>query len=267
SSGLYRNDGSLEPLWTIDWFAHSTHVTNDGRFMVRDGPWAGATDQLGIAFYDNGALISWFAIGDVVSDLNDLVHTTSHFFWRQGEAHFDADSGVYKFATVSGDRLEFHAKTGHLATAETFHSAKVDAVLIANGRRKRIRGVSVCHSPLSHLSRAGPSQRDALMGSIDLPEKGLVRIIRIALTELVHMNKQLSNGEEKWLVTNADGESFEIELEGALCVRSDGAAQEVELGPVNRVEFTTVAEGSWQAWSGIGLINQRAKMNRPPSGR
>src|SRR3954453_12453404 len=37
SSGLYRNDGSRDPLWTIDWYAHRVHLASDGIHLVRVG--------------------------------------------------------------------------------------------------------------------------------------------------------------------------------------------------------------------------------------
>src|SRR5688500_3455468 len=33
-SGLYKNDGSAEPLWTVDWYAPVT-VLSDGEHLIR----------------------------------------------------------------------------------------------------------------------------------------------------------------------------------------------------------------------------------------
>ena len=34
-SGLYRNNGSIEPLWTVDWYASSVIVASDGSHLIR----------------------------------------------------------------------------------------------------------------------------------------------------------------------------------------------------------------------------------------
>lgn len=38
-SGLCKNDGSKEPLWTVDWYEYSVQVSNDGVHIVVGGPW------------------------------------------------------------------------------------------------------------------------------------------------------------------------------------------------------------------------------------
>src|SRR6266851_3190844 len=40
-SGLYHNDGSVEPLWTVDWYALGVVVASDGVHLIRQGPSAG----------------------------------------------------------------------------------------------------------------------------------------------------------------------------------------------------------------------------------
>lgn len=37
SSGLYHNDGSKTPLWTVDWYANKVFVLSDGRRLIRFG--------------------------------------------------------------------------------------------------------------------------------------------------------------------------------------------------------------------------------------
>ena len=34
-SGMYRNDGSTTPLWTVDWYAYEVDVPNGGEHVVR----------------------------------------------------------------------------------------------------------------------------------------------------------------------------------------------------------------------------------------
>src|SRR5947209_5546518 len=37
SSGLYRNDGSREAIWEVDWYTFDVEVCNDGIHLVRKG--------------------------------------------------------------------------------------------------------------------------------------------------------------------------------------------------------------------------------------
>ncbi len=81
-SGLYKNDGSTTPLWTVDWYSHHVFPSSDGRHLVEMGPWASETYQLAVAFHKDGKRIKAYAIKDLVLDTSKLKHTVSHFFWR-----------------------------------------------------------------------------------------------------------------------------------------------------------------------------------------
>src|SRR2546428_329551 len=67
-SGLYRNDGSTEPLWTVDWYAHGVEVASDGVHLIRHGPWASSTDQEAISFFANGKLLRTYLIRELVDN-------------------------------------------------------------------------------------------------------------------------------------------------------------------------------------------------------
>jgi hypothetical protein len=92
-SGLYRNDGSAEPLWTVDWYAGVT-LSSDGVHLVRHGPWAvlpegrhkgpleAALDQEALSFFANGQLVRTYRIGELVKDPDRLPRSVSHFDWQ-----------------------------------------------------------------------------------------------------------------------------------------------------------------------------------------
>ena len=67
-SGLYKNDGSSTPLWTEDWYAFEVYPSSDGEHLIRMGPWAGSTHQLGLSFHKNGTEIKNYRIKDLVHD-------------------------------------------------------------------------------------------------------------------------------------------------------------------------------------------------------
>lgn len=86
-------EGELKELWrTKGWHSREVYLSNDGRYLVRMGPWA--SDQvnhadLAIAFYDRGVLLKEYRVCDLLKDAtNKVIYSASHYVWRpevQGE--------------------------------------------------------------------------------------------------------------------------------------------------------------------------------------
>ena len=112
-SGLYKNDGSSIPLWTVDWYAFEVFPSSDGKHLIRMGPWAGSTLQLALSFHKNGKEIKSYRIKDLVRDESKLKHTVSHFFWRS-ELRYDDKQGVLFLKTIDNQVYRFSAKTGEI---------------------------------------------------------------------------------------------------------------------------------------------------------
>lgn len=108
-SGAYRA-GSLEPEWTVDWYAKSIALLDCDKLM-RQGPWASSERDLAIAFYDQGKELMSYLIEDLVTDTTALRHSTSHFVWRFA-SHLDVKKRTYQIDTVDGHRYVFSADTG-----------------------------------------------------------------------------------------------------------------------------------------------------------
>ena len=66
-SGMYRNDGSQTPLWTIHYFAwtYHVHIAPDGRHLIVAGPWSG--DSHVVTFLSDGREIASYDIKDLLS--------------------------------------------------------------------------------------------------------------------------------------------------------------------------------------------------------
>lgn len=112
-SGLYRNDGSTTPLWTVDWFSYGVYPSSDGRHVVRMGPWAYDVNQLAVAFYKDGRELRAYSIKDLVRDESKLRHTVSHFFW-QSSLRYDDKRGMLFLTTVDDRSYRFSVKTGEI---------------------------------------------------------------------------------------------------------------------------------------------------------
>lgn len=110
-SGLYKNDGSNTPIWTVDWYAFEVFPSSDGEYLVRMGPWASSTHQLALSFHKNGKEIKKYRIKDLIHDESKLRHTVSHFFWRS-ELKFDDKHAVLFLKTTDNQTYRFSVKTG-----------------------------------------------------------------------------------------------------------------------------------------------------------
>lgn len=112
-SGLYQNDGSSTPLWTVDWYAFEVFPSSDGEHLIQIGPWASSTEQLALSFHKNGEEIKKYRIKDLVRDESKLTHTVSHFFWRS-ELKYDDKHTVLLLKTRDNQVYRFSATTGEI---------------------------------------------------------------------------------------------------------------------------------------------------------
>ncbi len=116
-SGLYRNDGSRTPLWTVDWYAYKVYPASDGIHLVRLG-----VSRLGspldcndsaVEFYARGKLLRSYRIRELV-DVPRLLMSNSHFPRWSAEDQFEDASLRYSLRTVQGERFVFDAATGDM---------------------------------------------------------------------------------------------------------------------------------------------------------
>lgn len=112
-SGLYSNDGSSKPLWTVYWYSFEVYPSSDGKHIVRMGPWASSTDQLALAFYENGKDLKQYFIKDLVRDELKLRYTVSHFFWKS-DLKFNDKEDTISLKTTDGQSYLFSVKTGEI---------------------------------------------------------------------------------------------------------------------------------------------------------
>lgn len=118
-SGMYRNDGSSEPLWTVSWYAAAVEIFSDGVHLVRHGAWASETANEAISFFEKDKLIRSYRISELVRDKTKLKRTVSHFFWSEDQRLEDStlrytlltvDNGLYVFDVTTGKILSMKAR-------------------------------------------------------------------------------------------------------------------------------------------------------------
>ena len=93
ASGMYRNDGSIVPLWTVDWYSFNVVPCSDGRHLVEFGPWPTSYTELALAFHALGRELKRYRIDELVQDTAILPHTVSHFSWLSGYYYDGEHSG------------------------------------------------------------------------------------------------------------------------------------------------------------------------------
>jgi hypothetical protein len=113
-SGLYPSQGSVVPIWTLNWYADNVRLSKDGRYLIRIGPWPSTYDDLAVAFYDEGVLLHAYAIKDLIREPEKLPSSVSHFQWAY-EMQFDEDKNIMHLSTFGNEIYEFDVTTGMLA--------------------------------------------------------------------------------------------------------------------------------------------------------
>ena len=116
SSGLYLNDGSTAPLWTVDWYAHGVTVLSDGIHLIRRGPWAEDLSDEALSFFANGKLLRSYRINDFVDTSIALPHTVSHFMWEDDRV-LDESNHTLVLTTLSKEVYTFDYTKGRIVSA------------------------------------------------------------------------------------------------------------------------------------------------------
>jgi len=115
-------DGEDEFLWrSVGWYAHHVFLTNDCEYLVRMGNWARGSEpsaeDLAVAFYKNGELLSSYSTADLIEDKQSVDVSTGHYIWlAEGEYSLRLNqwSDTFYLKTIEGKEFEFNFKTGEI---------------------------------------------------------------------------------------------------------------------------------------------------------
>ena len=110
TSGMYRNDGSTTPLWTVDWYSYEVDVPPGGEYVIRyrsEGLERNPGPALG--FYRNGELVRGYEIAELMS----LPFLANRGSWVS-EHRLSDDSRTVTVETEAGDRYVFDVQTGEM---------------------------------------------------------------------------------------------------------------------------------------------------------
>ena len=109
-SGLYLNDGSTEPVWTVDWYSRWVEAASDGVHLIRHGWWNFSVDQEAISFFANGNLTRTYMMRDLVDFPRLLRYSID---WRN-RGQFDDGGLKYSLGTQGGNTFVFDVRTGEI---------------------------------------------------------------------------------------------------------------------------------------------------------
>ena len=132
-SGLYRNDGSSTPLWTLNQYSPYAALSSDGVHLSSlNGYVVGGLSEEGLVFYENGEEIRRYSVGDLVGSIKDLSWSFDGYGWLKGFS-FDDGSNTLLLTLVNGERYSFDIKSGNIVRIERNPKKFYVAVLVGSG--------------------------------------------------------------------------------------------------------------------------------------
>ena len=117
-SGLYFNNDSANPLWTVNWYANKVALSLDGRYLVRYGAWGAKRSDEAFTFFENGKKLRKYKIDQLVKTFDSLRYSVSHCEW-ECESELDTEKNVFEAITYDKIKYTFDLTTGEILTSES----------------------------------------------------------------------------------------------------------------------------------------------------
>ena len=115
-------NGRDKVLWRVSgWYAFSTFISNDGKYLVRMGNWSPrepSAEHLAVAFYENGRLIKRYSPLDVLKDPTHAPRSVSHYRWLKDLPAFYKETEMFSIVTVENIEYTFDVTTGKILFEE-----------------------------------------------------------------------------------------------------------------------------------------------------
>ncbi len=122
-----RTAAEDELLWEVrGWYAFSTFLSMDGRYLVRLGNWPSGHEpeeaDLAVAFYEDGRLLAEHSTLDVIRDVSKVQPSVSHYGFLDAEerpglvplSRHDYKTSGFTLTSVDRVRWTFDIRTGEV---------------------------------------------------------------------------------------------------------------------------------------------------------
>ena len=136
SGHAYRIDASddRERLWTVSgWYSFTTFLSDDGRHLVRMGPWASLPpeEELAVAFYRDGTEYRRHTVADLVDDIDLVERSVSHYIWQGRDKDFPrlAENNRFQILTVENRIVTFDLDSGEILSKSEVHESNSHQVV------------------------------------------------------------------------------------------------------------------------------------------
>lgn len=126
ASGLYLNDGSSIPLWTINFYEERKGIflTADGAYMARTGNMANVKEK-SIHFYEAGQLKRSYSVEELIPSIEQIVNSLGGRFFPVSSSSrrrwtsnifLDSKKKTLRIHFVTGNKFVFDLTTGAIVS-------------------------------------------------------------------------------------------------------------------------------------------------------
>lgn len=117
------SNGTVDELWSVNFYASEAMLTNDGHHLIVLGPIASSISDLAISFYQDGEEIKHYQIEELIQDQTKLSHTSSHFFWRlhhnEYRSGLSSDEKEYRLSLIDSSIYVFDVTSGQILSKKS----------------------------------------------------------------------------------------------------------------------------------------------------
>lgn len=115
SSGMYLNDDSTQPLWTVDWHSVQVFVSSDGEHVIRMGGYQTEFSGEALTFFKRNEILGSYKIGDLI-DFRPIPVTPGSIDWEESLSLDDANQ-TFSVFTPNKERYVFSFTNGEMLSS------------------------------------------------------------------------------------------------------------------------------------------------------
>ena len=249
ASGLYKNDESTTPLWTMEAIKQGDiHLGRGGNYMaVVTDLGQGMLTYPAIVFYYKGKAFKEYYYQELMSDPGKMMHFTDHGTYWMRKNTFDENSNRLSIITNSNDRLEFDITTGEIIKGPPTQALSIHGqVYIGKNKSISLKNIHMCHGFMEEpILIKQPILEPMLSGFIILSKEAknisLNKVVRIPLKMIKRIeNNSFGNQGDTVLTIFAyrSDETFQINMpnDSELCATGQaGEKVSIKLAKIHSI--------------------------------